>query len=156
MPNTSIQADGGAMPATETPQLEIRRLSWRIADLLNDLGPRIEYVAIRASNTGTGAVMTGFEVPLGDETAAEHLFREWQTLRMSILGEDTPEVEKRKLQRCEQLRNQSCEIHPLTVRDLVLMIYIQTTAGVDDYDDAFMTNVFSLAGLQNENVPEGV
>lgn len=157
MPNTSIQAAGEAMPAptNETPHDEVRRLSWRIADLLNGLDPRIDYVTICASGSEAHAVMTGFNIPVGNEASVDGLFREWQALRLSIIGEDTPEVEKQKLQQCEDLRQKISSLRPATLHDLVLMLYVHTVAGVNDYEDEFMTNVFSLVGLTNENVREG-
>src|SRR5690606_14460664 len=77
MPNTPIQAAGEAMLSAETPHEKIRRLSWRIADLLNGLDPRIDYVTICASGSGAHAVMTGFNIPFGGEDDIETLFHRW-------------------------------------------------------------------------------
>lgn len=44
-------------------------------------------------------------------------------------------------------------MQPTTVRELVFLLYVETTAGCGDYSDDFMTRVFALAGLENDNVP---
>lgn len=91
-----------------------------------------------------------------DAAAAETiktLFREWMSVSQSMNGDDTPDIQAKKLEQYGDLRERIACMQPATVRELVILLYVETTAGCSDYSDDFMTRVFALAGLENDNVP---
>ena len=84
----------------------------------------------------------------------ETLFHEWMAVSQSMGGGDTPDIQAQKLEQYGELRERITGMRPVTVRELAILLYVETTAGCSDYSDDFMTRVFALAGLENDNVPE--
>lgn len=149
MPNTSIQAAGGAMPAptNETPHDEVRRLSWRIADLLNGLDPRIDYVTICPSGSGAHAVMTGFNIPFGDEKDIETLFHRWKGAeeRETAAGDDDEAADVVHVE-YNALQNLITEQTPRTAREFAMWILAHTDRWAADVTDELRDMTDKLAG----------
>ncbi len=82
----------------------------------------------------------------------ETLFHEWMAVSQSMGSGDTPDIQAQKLEQYGELRDRITGMRPVTVRELAILLYVETTAGCSDYSDDFMTRVFALAGLENDNV----
>ncbi|GLR49908.1 hypothetical protein KYK30_30090 [Shinella yambaruensis] len=84
----------------------------------------------------------------------ETLFGEWMFVSQSMSGGDTPYIHEEKLKQYGSLRERITGMRPATVRELAIILYVETTAGCSDCSDDFMTHVFALAGLENNNVSQ--
>lgn len=146
MPNTPIQAAGEAMLSAETPHEKIRRLSWRIADLLNGLDPRIDYVTICASGSGAHAVMTGFNIPFGGEDDIETLFHRWKEAEAAVDAAESGEDIDRELVRYHDIQKQIANRTPATARELAIMLLTESDRWQANIIDRLKPIVASLTG----------
>lgn len=144
MPNTHVPAAGEAVLAAETPHDELRRLSWRIAELLNDLDPRIDYVTIRASSVGSHAVMTGFDIPLPGEDDIQPLFQRWKDAE---LRGDLAEVDDDPVfDEYRALQNQIVSRRPVTAQDVAIAFIVGTDRWTSTVGADLKTLAASLVG----------
>lgn len=144
MPNT-VPAAGEAMSAHQ----QVRRLSWQIADLLNDLDPRMEFITVRPSKLGPHAVFSGFEFPMPGEVTIEGLFTEWLAVR-DLINSERPDTDDALFDVYRALQAQITAMHPNSARDLSMMLVVETDCGGSDYRDDFMSRVFDLCGMTLE------
>jgi len=139
MPNIPVPADGEALPAAETLHDELRRLSWRIAGLLDGLDPRIDYVTIRASGVGAHAVMTGFDIPFPGEDDIQTLFHRWKDAE---LRGDLAEVEDDPVfHEYRAIQKQILSRRPVTAEDVAIAFIV----GTDRWASTVCADLKSLA-----------
>jgi len=108
---------------------KIRCLSWEIADLLNGLDPRIEYVMIQASCVGAHAVMTGFDIPMPDDNSIETLFQQWREAEQraeAADGDEGDEGEEPQFIDYRDLQSRIAGCIPKTARELAIMMLVGT------------------------------
>lgn len=137
---------GKTVLAEETPHDELRRLSWRIADLLNDLDPRVEYVTIRPSNTGTGAVMTGFYVPIPGFDQIEDFFHRWKDAEARADAADDDEAVEVAQVEYNALQDLITEQTPRTAREFAMWILAQSDRWAAGITDELRNMTDTLAG----------
>lgn len=138
---------------------KLRRLCREVSELLDhpDAG-RFDYIYIRgAKAAGKAAVMMGFDIQQPD--SIDTLFREWVSVRDDINDtvKSIPQAETdRKMARYEDLQERITLMTPTSARELSMLFYVETTAGLSDYREEFMSRVFALCGMENNNVVEAV
>jgi hypothetical protein len=76
------------------------------------------------------------------------------TVSQSMSGDDTADVKAQKLEQYGELRERITGMRPVTVRELAILLYVETTAGCSYCRDDFMAHVFALAGLENDNISQ--